>query len=203
VRTILQAVAQLPFPLGRTGLARALKGSSTSPVQAGRFPLFGALADRTQKSTVELIAQLEDTGLLAYYEREGYRLLRLTDQGRSLLKSQSEIMLIKPSPAAQDRPPQAPPSIPKPASQTPSEYDQDLFERLRAWRLGVARQNGWAPYVVFHDKALKEIAAQRPATLEALAAVKGVGPHKLEQYGPAVLEVIAGRQVGPAGKKEE
>jgi len=202
VRTILQGVAQLPYPMGRTGLARALKGSSTSPLQADRFPLFGALADRTQKSIGETIAQLEDSGLLAHYERQGYRLLRLTDQGRSMLNSPVPVAAGTTPPPVHDRPPQAPSSRSKLASQTPSEYDQDLFEKLRGWRLELARQNGWPPYVIFHDKVLKEIAAQRPTTLEALAAVKGVGPHKLEQYGAAVLEVIEGLGVSPAEKKQ-
>jgi ATP-dependent DNA helicase RecQ len=202
-RTILQGVAQLPFPMGRTGLARVLQGASTSPVQVDRFPLFGALADRTQKSIGEIIAQLEDSGLLGFYEKDGYRLLRLTDQGRDLLNSQPAVAARKAPPPAQDHPIKAPPSTPKPVSQTPPEYDQALFERLRAWRLDVARQEGWAPYVIFWDATLKEIAAQHPTTLDALAAVKGVGPRKLEQYGAAVLEVIAGQKVSPARKKKE
>ncbi len=197
-----KASPSLPFPMGRTGLARALQGSSTSPLQADRFPLFGALADRTQKSIGEIIAQLEDSGLLAHYEKDGYRLLRLTDQGRDLLNSPAPVAAVKTPPAAQDRR-KAPSSKSEPASKTPHESDQALFERLRAWRLQVARQNGCAPYVIFWDAILKEIAAQRPTTLDALAAVKGVGAHKLEQYGAAVLEVIAGREVGPAGKKKE
>lgn len=201
VHTILQGIAQSPYPLGRTGLARALKGSSTSPVTPGRFPLFGALADRTRKSIGEIIAQLEDSGLLAHYEKEGYRLLRLTDQGRDLLKSQAPVAAVQAPPPTKDRP-QKPSSKPKPAGETPPEYDQALFEKLRAWRLQVARQKGWAPYVVFLDATLKEIAARRPTTLDELASVKGVGPHKLEQYGAAVLDVIAGHEVKETGKKE-
>ena len=202
VHTILQGVAQLPYPLGRTGLARALKGSSTSPVQADRFPLLGVLADRTRKSIGEIIAQLAESGLLAYYEEEGYRLLRLTDQGRDLLNSPLPVAAVRTPPPAQDR--QKPMlSRPKPESQTSPGNDQALFGRLRAWRLEVARQNGWAPYVIFWDATLKEIAARHPTTLDELAVVKGVGPRKLEQYGTAILEVIAGREVGPAGKNKE
>ncbi|MEJ2735641.1 MAG: RecQ family ATP-dependent DNA helicase [Anaerolineae bacterium] len=57
---ILQGVARLPYPMGRRGLARALQGALSSTVQADRFPLFGALADWTQKSIIEQAAQLED-----------------------------------------------------------------------------------------------------------------------------------------------
>jgi superfamily II DNA helicase RecQ len=43
---------------------------------------------------------------------------------------------------------------------------------------------------VFSDATLKRIAAAEPTTLGELAAVKGVGPRKLEQYGQGVLGVI-------------
>ena len=46
-------------------------------------------------------------------------------------------------------------------------------------------------YVVFPDSTLTGIAQSRPATLEALMEVNGVGVKKLEQYGDAVLGVVA------------
>jgi ATP-dependent DNA helicase RecQ len=64
------------------------------------------------------------------------------------------------------------------------------FEALRAWRLTRARADGVAPYVVFHDAVLRDIAASRPATLVALGRVQGVGAAKLERYGRDVLDVL-------------
>jgi ATP-dependent DNA helicase RecQ len=46
------------------------------------------------------------------------------------------------------------------------------------------------PYVIFHDSALREMAARRPATRRDLADIAGVGTRKLEAYGDAFLEVI-------------
>ena len=68
--------------------------------------------------------------------------------------------------------------------------DRGLFERLRALRKQLAAKAGVPPYVVFHDSALLEMAAQKPATLSAFARVKGVGERKLERYGAAFLKVI-------------
>jgi superfamily II DNA helicase RecQ len=66
-------------------------------------------------------------------------------------------------------------------------------ERLRAWRLDRARSDGVPPYVVFHDRVLHEIADTRPSTLGELAQIPGVGPAKLERYGPSVLaELLEG-----------
>ena len=68
-----------------------------------------------------------------------------------------------------------------------------IGERLRAWRLERARSDGVPPYVVFHDRVLHEIADTRPSTLGELAQISGVGPAKLERYGPAVLaELLEG-----------
>jgi ATP-dependent DNA helicase RecQ len=66
-----------------------------------------------------------------------------------------------------------------------------VFERLRAWRTGVAKELGMPPYVIFHDSTLREIAASPPATLAALGEVNGVGETKLARYGQQILDVLA------------
>jgi ATP-dependent DNA helicase RecQ len=65
------------------------------------------------------------------------------------------------------------------------------FAALRAWRAEVAREHNLPAYVVFHDATLAEMAREQPATLQALAAIGGVGQKKLEAYGPALLQVLA------------
>src|SRR5690606_4730260 len=65
-----------------------------------------------------------------------------------------------------------------------------LFEALRRWRLEAARAAGAPPYTIFHDSTLAEIAALRPASLDALGRCHGVGTMKLARYGPAVLDVV-------------
>jgi DNA helicase-2/ATP-dependent DNA helicase PcrA len=69
--------------------------------------------------------------------------------------------------------------------------DADVFERLREWRLGVARETGLPPYVVFNDRTLAAIASARPATPSELAGLPGIGPKKLEEYATAVLALVA------------
>ena len=67
---------------------------------------------------------------------------------------------------------------------------QALFEALRAWRAGEAKSQAVPPYVIFHDATLREIAAVRPASLDELGQIKGVGASKLQRYGTEVLEVV-------------
>jgi len=66
-----------------------------------------------------------------------------------------------------------------------------VAERLRAWRLARAREDGVPPYVVFHDTVLHAIADAQPTSLGDLSQISGVGPAKLERYGDAVLALLA------------
>ncbi|HBK06235.1 MAG TPA: DNA helicase RecQ [Acetobacteraceae bacterium] len=68
--------------------------------------------------------------------------------------------------------------------------DASLYEALRLWRLAESKGQGIPPYVIFHDSVLREIAAAKPATLDELASIKGVGASKLERYGRHVLGVL-------------
>ena len=76
----------------------------------------------------------------------------------------------------------------KSSLETPAE--QELFEKLRAKRLELAKAQNLPPYVIFHDTALVEMAKGKPRTLEELANISGVGSMKLEKYGEVFLGVI-------------
>jgi DNA helicase-2/ATP-dependent DNA helicase PcrA len=70
------------------------------------------------------------------------------------------------------------------------DIDVDLLDALRAWRLETSREMGVPAYVVFTDVTLTAIAEQRPADVDALSAISGIGPRKLGQFGAAVLEIV-------------
>jgi DNA helicase II / ATP-dependent DNA helicase PcrA len=69
--------------------------------------------------------------------------------------------------------------------------DPGLLERLRDWRRQQAQSQGVPAYVVFNDRTLAALAALRPSTTEALLAVPGIGPAKLEAYGDDLIELVA------------
>jgi ATP-dependent DNA helicase RecQ len=81
---------------------------------------------------------------------------------------------------------------PRRAAEAPDAgpHDPQLFEALRAWRTGVAREAGLPAYLVFSDATLAEVALARPTSEDELLEVKGVGPRKLEAYGEALLALI-------------
>ncbi|WP_246220062.1 ATP-dependent DNA helicase UvrD2 [Phytoactinopolyspora halotolerans] len=73
----------------------------------------------------------------------------------------------------------------------PSAVDEELFERLRAWRLERAQEQKVPAYVVFTDATLTALAEAKPADEAALRAVPGVGQSKLERYGADVLRLCS------------
>jgi ATP-dependent DNA helicase RecQ len=163
---IHDAVLELRWPLGRTGLAAMLRGSMSAPRSAQRSPHFGLLASATQAEVKRWIQLLEVAGALEAFESDdGFRLLRAVPE--------AELPRIGGGAAAA------------------GPADESLFERLRAWRLERARVDEVPAFVVLHDATLRELATAKPATELDLAAVKGFGPTKLERYGEDVLAVIA------------
>ena len=74
----------------------------------------------------------------------------------------------------------------------PPGYDEATFERLRTWRLAVAREASVPAYVVFTDATLTAIAEEAPSDESGLSTISGVGARKLEQYGADVLAILGG-----------
>jgi ATP-dependent DNA helicase RecQ len=68
---------------------------------------------------------------------------------------------------------------------------RELFEALRAWRAGQAKEQGLPAYVIFHDATLRAVAVRRPASLEELGTITGVGESKLAKYGEQLLAALA------------
>ena len=131
-----------------------------------------------------IFRQLVARGLLTV-DAEGYGSLRLTEACRPVLRGEQSLTLRR------DR---------KPArtgrrQRQPGEGLMDgashaLWEALRECRRRLAAEQGLPPYMIFHDSTLMDMVAARPETHEALAAINGVGEHKLQRYGDDFLEAI-------------
>src|SRR5688500_1605395 len=80
---------------------------------------------------------------------------------------------------------------PGPAPIPLDEAGERVFEALRAWRLERARKDGLSPYIVAYDRSLRQVARERPSSLEDLQGIQGFGPAKAIKYGPELLEVLA------------
>jgi DNA helicase-2/ATP-dependent DNA helicase PcrA len=76
----------------------------------------------------------------------------------------------------------------------PSTMDEELYGRLKQWRIGMASAQHVPAYVVFTDATLIAIAERRPSSVPQLVDIAGIGPRKLGLYGEAVIALVGGAQ---------
>ncbi len=83
----------------------------------------------------------------------------------------------------------------EPKSASPPALDPaqlEVLNQLKEWRLNQARTTGAPAFTVFHDSVLHSIAAEHPANVDELGAVRGVGPEKLDRFGAEILAICRG-----------
>ncbi|NBD96333.1 MAG: DNA helicase RecQ [Gammaproteobacteria bacterium] len=147
-----------------------------------RLSTHGIGSDIDKASWHSVIRQLLALGYLEP-DPEGHGGLRLGPDCRDLLRGALTLELRR------DRRPSK--SAPTKRARVMVDTSSPGWQRLREWRLTTAGEENVPPYVIFHDATLAAILEARPQTLAELAAINGVGQHKLEKYGQAVLEVVA------------
>ena len=190
-RKILSCVARVENRFGATHVASILRGHATRQVVSRgheKLSTFGLLPHASLTEVRGYIEQLIGLGLLQQVGDE-YPVLALTATGLELLKDETRCPDMT---LARQRPPRKTAKRAQSRAEAESWQDVDrmLFDRLRTVRLEIARSRGVAPYVVFHDTTLREMARLRPTSLEALLAVKGVGARKADDLGETFLAAI-------------
>ncbi len=166
---VLDAVAALARPIGRVNLALALRGSRSKAVAEAalmQLPQYGALAHASQASIVATIDALI---------RE-----------RRLVRRGQKYPTIALPGATRERPTRDRPTRERRRSSARSEIARDL-ERYRRQK---ARELKWKAYMVFQTRVIAAIDAQRPASVDALARIAGLGPAKIARFGDDILAVV-------------
>ena len=177
---------------GAAHLIDVLLGKETERVRQwghGELSTFGVGGDLDEKVWRAVFRQLVAQGLLDV-DHVGYGSLRLAGASREVLTGGQAVHLRQ----VQAGKPRA--GAKRAAGQKTghsAELDPAnarLWESLRAWRAGVAKEHGVPAYVVFHDATLAELARVRPKDEAGLGQISGVGARKLERYGAALLELL-------------
>ncbi len=76
-------------------------------------------------------------------------------------------------------------------SSCPASYDEELFERLRAWRLQRAAEESVPAFVIFTDATLQLVAEHRPTSETELLRINGIGKSKVEKYSADMLALLS------------
>ena len=186
VRKALSAMLRTGESYGAGHLIDILTGTLTDKVQ-GRghdaLPTFGVGRDLGKAEWQAVFRQMTGRDLIRPdAERAGA--FRMTDAARPILRGEERITLRRDT----IRKAMARPMV----KALVSEEDAPLLSALKAKRRALAEAARVPAYVIFPDRTLIEMAEARPATLDQMARVSGVGAKKLESYGAAFLEVITG-----------
>ncbi len=179
-RKLLSAVYRTGQMFGVQHIEAVLTGQANDKVTKlghERLSVFG-IVDADEAALIKPAARaLLLKGGLDQTEHGG---LALGPEARAILKGEAAFAIAVPPATGRQRR----------REQQANPMGDPLFDALRARRRELAVAAGVPPYVIFHDSALREMAAARPSSLSDLGRVAGVGTRKLEAYGDAFLTVL-------------
>ena len=72
---------------------------------------------------------------------------------------------------------------------------ESLAARLKEWRTSEAKRLRVPAYCVMHDRTLTAVACARPTNPRQLLEIDGIGPAKVEKFGPAILEICGAKLI--------
>ncbi|WP_284263158.1 DNA helicase RecQ [Roseicyclus amphidinii] len=188
VRKALSAILRTGESFGAGHLIDILTGTETDRIrQRGhdRLPTYGVGTEFDKRGWQAVFRQMAAHDLVRP-DPARHGALRMTEAARPILRGEADITLRRDTIAKAPRRPQVKMLV--------SEEDAPLLSALKAKRRALAEAAKVPAYVIFTDKTLIEMAETRPATLDAMARIGGVGATKLEKYGAAFLSVITGDQ---------
>ena len=193
-RKLLSAVYRTGQRFGAAHVVDVLLGAATDKVRQHRHESLSVFGIGTELSSNAWRSVIRQLVVLGYLRSDAARYggLVLTEKSRPLLRGEITLRL------REDRKEAAPRKKPAAAHAHVAAEDEALWEALRECRRRIAAEQGVPPYVIFHDVTLREIAAAKPRSPEALLEISGVGLAKLERYGGRFLDVVRAHGVASA-----
>jgi len=189
---LLSAVARTGGRFGAAHIADVVRGSQAEGVTSrghDSLSVFGLLKDRTKHEIVSILDQLVSAGALVVGE---FRTLQFGPKGRAVMVAEETVPIATPMDAGRAKRSRGSGSSGSTDVRPLSSEEKDVFDSLRTLRRSIAEDRGVPPYVVFSDATLRELAREKPQTPDQMLEIKGIGRAKLEAFGPAFLEALAG-----------
>lgn len=187
----LSAILRTGQRFGMEHLINVLRGDMTDRVTSfghNDLPTFGVGKERSAQQWRAIFRQLYALGI-ATVELGEYGAWIVGPKGKAALKGETQVMLRLDPLNTAGRKPRRERSAP---AAMPENVDESLLAALKARRRELATELSVPAYVVFPDRTLIEIAAERPKSLGAMSGIHGVGAKKLEKFGQAFLDVVCG-----------
>ena len=193
--TALAAIYRTGERFGTGHLIDVLLGTENE--KTARFghvdmPVFGKGKDIPSKTWQSVYRQLLAAGLVSV-DHEAYGALKLEPEARAVFKREREVRFRKDRPTT-GKASRGASSSSSNAKATLEGSSLELFEALRAARMGISKELSVPPYLVFPDTTLVAFANERPMDEDEMLGISGVGQSKLERYGDVFLKVIRAYQ---------
>jgi ATP-dependent DNA helicase RecQ len=191
VRKALSAILRTGEWFGAGHLIDILTGTATPKVRErghDQLPTFAVGRDLSKPAWGAVFRQMMGRDLIRP-DPDRHGALRMTEAARPILRGEASITLRRDTVEA---------AVPRMAIKTMvAEVDAPLLSALKAKRRALAEAAAVPAYVIFPDRTLIEMAERRPASLDQMARITGVGAKKLESYGADFLAVITGVTESP------
>ena len=182
---VLKAVKAIKENFRQEYVVDFVKGRATDDIVSHKhdeLEEFGLGEDENDKLWNPVIRQALIAGYL-HKDVESYGLLKLTAAGKKFMKSPKSFMIVLDSEFKDDYDDDE-------MQGGTAVLDPELYAMLIDLRKRVAKKQGLAPYVIFFDASLEQMATMYPITLQELQNIQGVGAGKAKRYGQAFCDLI-------------
>ncbi|MFY7971042.1 MAG: DNA helicase RecQ [Flavobacteriales bacterium] len=180
--------ARIEQPLKMSTLIDVLRGSHNQEILAAKLDTIKTYGVGRKISAMEWAAYLVQMIQLGIFEiaYEEHNHLRVTSYGDAIIKGNLPVDLVAfVMPVSSKKKEKS--SV---AAKEKIAPDQSLFEQLKGLRYRLAKEQKIAPFIIFTDKTLEEMAAKRPQNQTEMLAISGVAETKWQKYGEAFVQVI-------------
>ena len=187
---ILSCIYRVNQRYGANMVIQVLRGSKNKKVLEARLDnvsTYGIMKEYSDSAISEIIMTLVSSGYI-HMTHDKYPVLKLTSKSADVLSGKTKLHHKKHLLQKKDEKEKASKSV----KGGNIDFDIELFEKLKQYRYKIAQEKGLPPYVIFHDIALKEMAAYLPVNKESFLEIKGVGEKKYENYGEGFIDIIKG-----------
>ncbi len=189
-RKLLSAIARTNQGYGINHIIDIIWGADTEKIRSrnhNKLKTFGIGKDKSKKWWRALVDELIGQRII-FQDSERYNVLCMTEAARPILYGNAKFFI------------SATPLSPPPEATTRGDLvdraerggiaDSELLKLLKEKRTAIAKESRVPPYIVFSDKALRDMSLLKPRNNDEFLLVSGVGHKKMEVYGPQFLPII-------------
>lgn len=176
---VISCIARMKRSFGATMIIDVLRGSKNKKVLDLGFDTlttYGIMKNYSNEDLKTFINTLVSHGFLDVVENIGPRgsfpTIKLNEQSLKVIRQEIKVGF-------------------KEDKVTKSRYvENELYEMLVSLRSEIAKEEGIAPYMVFGDATLKNMASVYATNKEEMLNISGVGQIKYEKYGKRFEDII-------------